>query len=63
MTVANLDMNRRRFLQVSATLAAAAGSGDFFRARPAHALTTGQNPPDPTEVDAGVRVIMSVCQQ
>ncbi|MBI4013194.1 MAG: molybdopterin-dependent oxidoreductase [Candidatus Rokubacteria bacterium] len=57
-----LEMNRRRFLQVSALLAAAAGTGDFLVSRPAEALTTGATPPDPTEADAGVRVIMSVCQ-
>lgn len=57
-----LAMDRRRFLQVSAVLAAAAGAGDFFRPRSAQALATGMNPPDPTEVDAGVQVIMSVCQ-
>ncbi len=58
----DLQMDRRRFLQVSAVLAAAAAGGDFFLPRAARALTTGQSPPDPTEVDAGVQVIMSVCQ-
>ncbi|MBI2528411.1 MAG: molybdopterin-dependent oxidoreductase [Candidatus Rokubacteria bacterium] len=57
------EMDRRRFLQVSATLAAAAGAGDFFRASPAAALTTKQSVADPSEVDAGVQVVMSVCQQ
>ena len=63
MAELTIEMDRRRFLQISAVLAAAAGAGELFRPTAAHALITGQLSPDPTEVDAGVQVIMSVCQQ
>ncbi len=62
MTLLNVEIDRRRFLQMTAVLAAAAGTGDFFVPRRAQAVTTGMTPPDPTELDAGVQVIMSVCQ-
>ncbi len=62
-TLLDGQVDRRRFLQMAATLGAAAGAGDMlFLARPAQALTTGQVPPDATELDAGVQVLMSVCQ-
>jgi tetrathionate reductase subunit A len=62
-TLLDGQVDRRRFLQMAAALGAAAGAGDLlFLARPAQALTTGQIPPDATELDAGVQVLMSVCQ-
>ncbi|MDO8479177.1 MAG: molybdopterin-dependent oxidoreductase [Candidatus Rokubacteria bacterium] len=62
-TLLDGQVDRRRFLQMAAALGAAAGAGDMlFLARPAQALSTGQIPPDATELDAGVQVLMSVCQ-
>jgi len=62
-TLLDGQVDRRRFLQMAATLSAAAGAGDMlFLARPAEALTTGQIPPDATELDADVQILMSVCQ-
>ncbi|MBI2000764.1 MAG: molybdopterin-dependent oxidoreductase, partial [candidate division NC10 bacterium] len=60
--ILNPDMNRRRFLLISGTLAAGAGVRNLVKPAPVSALVTGQNPPDATEVDAGVQVIMSACQ-
>ncbi len=60
--ILNPDMNRRRFLLISGTLAAGATVRNLVKPASASALVTGQNPPDATEVDAGVQVIMSVCQ-
>ena len=60
--ILNPDMNRRRFLLISGTLAAGATVRNLVQPASAAALVTGQNPPDATEVDAGVQVIMSVCQ-
>ncbi len=60
--ILNPDMNRRRFLLISGTLAAGATVGNLVKPAAASPLVTGQNPPDATEVDAGVQVIMSVCQ-
>src|SRR5512147_419364 len=61
-TLVDVQMDRRRFLEMTAVLGAAAGAGTFFVARTAQAVTTGQTPPDAVELDEGVRVIMSVCQ-
>lgn len=62
-TLLDGPVDRRRFLQMAAILGAAAGAGNMlFLARPAQALTTGQISPDATELDAGVQVLMSVCQ-
>lgn len=60
--ILNPDMNRRRFLLISGTLAAGASVRNLVKPAPVSALVTGQNPPDATEVDAGVQVIMSACQ-
>src|SRR5574341_2078336 len=60
--ILNPDMNRRRFLLISGTLAAGATVRNLVQPAAASALLTGQNPADVTEVDAGVQVIMSVCQ-
>lgn len=60
--ILNPDMSRRRFLLISGTLAAGATVGNLVKPAAASAMMTGQNPPDATEVDAGVQVIMSVCQ-
>ncbi len=60
--ILNPDMNRRRFLLISGTLAAGATVRNLVQPASASALVTGQNPADATEVDAGVQVIMSVCQ-
>ena len=61
-TILNPDMNRRRFLMISGTLAAGTTLGNLVKPAKASAMVTGQNPPDATEVDAGVQVIMSACQ-
>jgi len=60
--ILNPDMNRRRFLLISGTLAAGATVRNLVQPAAASALVTGQNPPDATEVDADVQVIMSACQ-
>jgi anaerobic selenocysteine-containing dehydrogenase len=61
-SILNPNMDRRRFLLISGTLAAGAGVRNLVKPAVASALTTGQNAPDVAEVDAGVQVIMSVCQ-
>ena len=58
----NPRTDRRRFLLVSGTLAAGAAIGSLIRPASAIAAIAGQSSPDVTEVDPGVRVIMSVCQ-
>ena len=60
--ILNPDMDRRRFLLISGTLAAGTAVGNLVGPASVAAVATGQNPPDATEVDAGVQVIMSVCQ-
>ncbi len=60
--ILNPDMNRRRFLLISGTLAAGATVSNLVKPASASALMTGQMPPDATELDAGVQVILSVCQ-
>ena len=60
--ILNPEMDRRRFLVLSGTLAAGVAIGDLIK--PASAAVGAARPsaPDSTEVDQGVEVIMSVCQ-
>ncbi len=60
--ILNPEMDRRRFLLISGTLAAGATIGKLVRPALAAAPLAGRSSPDFTEVDAGVQVIMSVCQ-
>lgn len=57
------EMDRRRFLLISGTLAAGAAIGNLMKPASASAAVAGRSLPDPTQLDAGVEVIMSVCQQ
>ncbi len=60
--ILNPEMDRRRFLLISGTLAAGAAIGNLVKPASASAAVTGKISPDFTEMDAGVQVIMSVCQ-
>jgi tetrathionate reductase subunit A len=58
----NSPTDRRRFLLVSGALAAGTALGSLMKPASALAAVAGQSSPDLTEVDPGVQVIMSVCQ-
>lgn len=60
--ILNPEMDRRRFLLISGTLAAGATIGKLVKPASAAAPVAGRSLPDLTEVDAGVQVIMSACQ-
>ena len=60
--ILNPDMDRRQFLLISGTLAAGATIGKLVKPASASTAVAGRSSPDFTEVDAGVQVIMSVCQ-
>ncbi len=60
--ILNTEIDRRRFLLISGTLAAGAMIGNLVKPASASAAVTGKISPDFTEMDAGVQVIMSVCQ-
>ncbi len=61
-SILNPEMDRRRFLLISGTLAAGASVRNLVKPAVASAVVTGQHAPALTELDAGVQVIMSVCQ-
>ena len=60
--ILNPEMDRRRFLVLSGTLAAGVAIGDLIKPASAAAAAARARVPDSTEVDQGVEVIMSVCQ-
>src|SRR3972149_5731506 len=60
--ILNPEMDRRRFLLISGTLAAGATIGKLVKPASAAAPVAGRSLPDFIEVDAGVQVIMSACQ-
>lgn len=56
----NPIINRRKFIEISAALAAATTLPHFLQPKEAYAVTLGENPPD--AVDGGVITRFSVCQ-
>jgi tetrathionate reductase subunit A len=61
-TILNPQTDRRRFLLVSGALAASTAIGTLMKPASAIAAVAGKSSPDLTELDPGVQVIMSVCQ-